>query len=81
MQNLKKLIKISIEIDPKKTTSLKKSELSYELYKFYIIEKQYSMSFYAINQINFFKYIFQKDKLFYDNIAKNGKIVQMLKEA
>lgn len=81
MQNLKKLVKISIGIDPKKITSLKKFEPSYELYKSCIIEKQYSMPFYAINQINFFKHIFQKNEIFYDNIARSGKIVQILEEA
>lgn len=78
---MKKLVMINIRINPKKANFLEKFEPSYKLCKFYIIRKQYCILFYIVNQIDSFKYVIQKAKLFYNNIAKNGKIIRILEEA
>lgn len=56
MQDVKKLVRMSTEIDPKKTTYLEKSEPLYKLCEFYIIEKQHHTLSRVVNKIDLFKY-------------------------
>lgn len=55
MQDEKKLAMMNTKIDPQRAIFLEKSESLYELYKSYIIGKQYYTPSCVINQIDIFK--------------------------
>ena len=78
MQDVKKLVWMSAEMNPKKVTSLEKSKPPHELCKSCMIEKQHRTPSRVVNRMNPFKRATQKGELSHDDIAVGGKIIQKL---
>lgn len=69
------LVYISIRIDFENPIFLKNSDLLYNLYEFYMIEKHDCIQFSIFNWIYFVTYSILKSDLSHSYIAKSGKII------
>ena len=78
MQDVKKLVRMSTGMDPKKATFLEKSEPPHELCESCMIGKQHRTPSRVVNRMDPFKRATQKGELSHGDIAGGGKIVRTL---